>query len=238
MATSTLATSPVSTPFPLDEEKKPKCWFFNTVEDGIKPHLRMRLLANQFIPFDQELGTYVKGIENWNVKCNRAIRERSSWPAGTIYVSDQIEIYERSGCYNVEEGYMFPLVQASREMREHYENYLNPVVKPKVVIPPYLATPKAGSLLESIKSNPLYAPPKASDGFYVKADMWNHLIRNILVNKNTLVYGPTGTGKTEVFTLLAQRLGLPITFFDMGSMHDPISSLLGTNRLKKKKILF
>lgn len=243
MATSTLSSAPVvTTSFPLEEEKKPKYWFWKTVYDPSTSHPRLNLLPNQFVPCDESGESYLHGIDTWNTACDRKIREH--FGAGTIFVSDKIKIYTKS--YHVADGHLFPLVNnsaiytvASEDMREHYQNFLNPVaLKPKAVTPSTPITPKAGSLMEIIKNDTRLAPPTAESGFYVEPDMWYLLLRNIIVKENTLIFGPTGTGKTQLFALAAQKLGLAFSTFDMGSMHDPISSLLGANRLKKKKSFF
>ena len=66
------------------------------------------------------------------------------------------------------------------------------------------------------KDKTLHAPTSKDDGFYMSDDDWNLLIRNIKRDK----------------------LGLPLYTFDMGSMIDPISSLLGVHRLEDGKSIF
>jgi MoxR-like ATPase len=58
------------------------------------------------------------------------------------------------------------------------------------------------------------------------------LKRNITKGVNTLLLGPTGVGKTELVSNIAQNMGLPLTIFDMGTMTDPIMSLVGTHVIK------
>lgn len=48
-----------------------------------------------------------------------------------------------------------------------------------------------------------------------------------------MMIGPTGTGKTELVMLACRKLGIECNVYDMGSMYDPISGLLGVHRLKK-----
>ena len=48
-----------------------------------------------------------------------------------------------------------------------------------------------------------------------------------------MIIGPTGTGKTELVMLACRKLGIECNVYDMGSMYEPISGLLGVHRLKK-----
>ena len=75
-------------------------------------------------------------------------------------------------------------------------------------------------------------PTVSSDGFYMSDSDWMILIRNIKRNINTLITGPTGSGKTTAIKLACEKLGIPCSVYDMGSMFDPISSLLGVHRLE------
>jgi MoxR-like ATPase len=69
---------------------------------------------------------------------------------------------------------------------------------------------------------------------YFKVSTGNYAIleRNIKRNVNTLLLGPTGVGKTELIANVADELNLPLTIFDMGTMSDPIMSLIGTHVIK------
>ena len=67
------------------------------------------------------------------------------------------------------------------------------------------------------------------DTFVVESGNYAILERNIKKQVNTLLLGPTGVGKTELVANIAQSLGLPLTIFDMGTMSDPIMSLIGSH---------
>jgi nitric oxide reductase NorQ protein len=65
--------------------------------------------------------------------------------------------------------------------------------------------------------------------FQVDKGLYAVLKRNIAKSANTLLLGPTGVGKTELVANIASSLGLPLTIFDMGTMTDPIMSLVGNH---------
>ncbi len=71
-----------------------------------------------------------------------------------------------------------------------------------------------------------------NDYFKVEEGVYRILERNIMKGTNTLLLGPTGVGKTELVSNIAKKLELPLTIFDMGTMTDPIMSLVGTHAIK------
>lgn len=73
-----------------------------------------------------------------------------------------------------------------------------------------------------------------NDYFKVEVGIYDIMKRNIKKGVNTLLLGPTGVGKTELVSNLAKELKLPLTIFDMGTMSDPIMSLVGTHAIKIK----
>ena len=72
---------------------------------------------------------------------------------------------------------------------------------------------------------------------YFRAEYGTYRIlrRNIQKGCNTLLIGPTGTGKTELVDNLAKALGTKVTVFDMGTMSDPIMGLVGTHVITVKE---
>lgn len=95
------------------------------------------------------------------------------------------------------------------------------------------------SLFERINATPKYAVPTIDeDGFCVSKDNWTLLLRNILTQTNTLMIGATGCGKTELVMLACRKLGLECNVYNMGTIFDPISELLGVHRIVKGSSVF
>lgn len=91
---------------------------------------------------------------------------------------------------------------------------------------------------EIVTDTALQAPESSKDGFFMTREDWTLLVRNIKRHINTLILGPTGCGKTSCVKEVCDRLGMKLHVFDMGSMIDPISSLLGVHRIKDGKSIF
>lgn len=91
---------------------------------------------------------------------------------------------------------------------------------------------------EVMKDSSISCPTPKKDGFYISSANWKLLIRNIKRQVNTLIVGPTGTGKTSCIKYAAEKLGMKLTIIDMGATIDPISSLLGVHRLKDGRSVF
>lgn len=70
--------------------------------------------------------------------------------------------------------------------------------------------------------------------FKLKLGSYEILKHNIEHCVNTMLIGPTGTGKTEVISNMADLFNLPITIFDMGTMTDPVMGLVGTHVITVK----
>jgi MoxR-like ATPase len=72
------------------------------------------------------------------------------------------------------------------------------------------------------------------DCFMVQEAMHKLLVRNVKSGVNTMLLGPTGVGKTELVANIAKEMDMPLTIFDMGTMTDPIMSLVGTHAIELK----
>lgn len=83
-----------------------------------------------------------------------------------------------------------------------------------------------------------YPCPSIESGFYFEKSKWNFLVRNILKHKNTLLTGPTGTGKTDIVIRICKELNVPCRIYDMGAMMDPLTDLLGQHKLKDGNSVF
>ena len=99
-----------------------------------------------------------------------------------------------------------------------------------------LDTHKEQTILDTIKEK--YPCPDISTGFYVEEKNWNYLVRNIMQHKNTMLIGHTGTGKTEIIIKICNILGIDCRIYDMGSMQDPLTDLLGSHRLENGSSVF
>lgn len=76
-------------------------------------------------------------------------------------------------------------------------------------------------------------PTESEIGFHIESDTWFLLIRNIMRGENTLLVGPTGSGKTELVSHIARAMNKPLSIQDMGTVQDAQSALLGVHRLNK-----
>ncbi len=90
--------------------------------------------------------------------------------------------------------------------------------------------PRKKTLRETLVSE-FEIPTVDKNGFYVAAQTWETLVRNIFRKKNTLLVGPSGTGKTEIVIEAARQMNYQLCIYDMGSMHDPLTQMLGTHRI-------
>ena len=216
-----------------------KYYFFRTVRDGSRE--RLRPLAGQ----TAHDGSVIN--PNFNTKGSKRMRE--SYPIGTVFCS---KVCEQQGGYYAA-GDLFPLdinlgdylsemhmptpemVNAYREFKEHEEAPADLFSSAGMVIEESTVeteAPKAFSMLEMLSSERRYVTPTVdSDGFSISDDNWRLLLRNILTGTNTMMIGPTGTGKTELVMLACRKMGIECNVYNMGTIFDPISELLGVHRL-------
>ena len=178
-----------------------------------------------------------------NVQSDKTIR--SEYPIGTVFGSDSINI--RSGFYEAgtiyplglrESDYKTPAHRPPESMVKAYEvfigvgSYLEEDTSD--ASPHTTSAPSRDTLLGKMQRNKDLKPPTITkQGFYVDKDNWYLLLRNITNQVNTMMIGPTGTGKTELVMLACEMLGIDCHVYDMGSMYDPVAGLLGVHRLQE-----
>ena len=217
-----------------------KYYFFKTVRDGSRN--RLNPLPFQTAPD----GTAIIQKLNTQVAAG-GMKLREAYPIGTVFCSSMCELSARAGTpyycagdiYPILEGnsnYDFNLPTPTKEMLDAYSDYKQ-VAKQEAAQTLFSGStaakaPKKLSLLDKIRSDKRYAVPQIDkDGFFVKEDDWYILVRNIITKTPCMVTGASGTGKTELITLAGKKLGLEVSIYNMGTMIDPISGLLGVHRL-------
>lgn len=191
-------------------------YFFETVKE--KGKIKVKPLAGQKLTTGEAID------EKLYVSCPKDLRD--SLPAGKILTSTGIKLvksgkYYKIATYNILDGKDASVVDDYKVLTG--KDFVAPVK--------YLYD-------EIISDTSLVPPSSTTDGFYMSKPDWSLLIRNIKTHTNTMILGPTGCGKTSCVKEVCDRLGLKLHIFDMGSMIDPISSLLGVHRLKDGKSIF
>ena len=195
---------------------------------------KLRCLPNQADDNGNELNTLL------NTQADSKMRK--AYPIGTVFATERLILNSKNGTEYYAAGAIFPVGLAldqyvdtahiaSKEMQDAYIEYQ----KAQEVEPEPLentVTAPIGTLRERLLKKHR-KPTIAKDGFWIKDINWHLILRNIAQKVNTMMIGPTGTGKTELVMLAAKSMGLPCHIFDMGSMYDPISGMLGVHRLQK-----
>ena len=214
-------------------------YFFKTMRVSGRQRLR---------PLPGQKETSGRPIEDTlNVQADTRMRE--DYPLGTVFCSESLELRSIGSTTFYSAGKIYPIGlnngdylsadhMPSREMNEAYEAYKD-AVTPKAHEEAVLFTENGnattpGTLLAQMKADRrMNAPTIDSEGFHIADKDWYLLVRNIKSKVNTMMVGPSGTGKTELVLLACKKLGLECNVYDMGSMYDPVSGLLGVHRLQK-----
>ena len=188
-----------------------------------------------------------------NVQANA--EKRRHYPIGTIFCSASLQMNTSSATPFYSAGEITPIGLSANEYRAGEEptpEMTKAWVSYTLDNPDYdkdmlfgdsasvkAASVNSATLLSQIRSDKKYRKPTiGEDGFYISDRNWNLLLRNIITKTNTMLVGPTGTGKTELVRLACSKLGIECNDFDMGSMHDAISEMLGVHRLDSNGSVF
>ena len=193
-----------------------KKYFFRTEED-VKGNVHVFPIINQ----KDETGTDINHL--LKVRCSKKIR--SMYKVPSYFISTSI-VLDKSGKF----------YRCGTDLKKLEID--SPDVKEFEAISGIVLEKDKKFLDILIEDTTLQAPTSSGDGFYMSDDDWRLLVRNIKKHVNTMIIGPSGTGKTSCVKQACDRLGIPLHTFDMGSMIDPISSLLGVHRLEGGKSIF
>lgn len=208
-------------------------YFFKTMAD--KGRNRLRPLAGQMLDG-------VKVDQTLNVQSDKTIR--TMYPIGTVFGSDALTLcsgyYQAGPIYPLglrDDEYKNPGHRPSEALQRAYEVYISATDDADVSEfrdeAEEASSHKESLLLKMQRNEDFKVPDIKKSGFYVDPDNWYLLLRNISNQVNTMMIGPTGTGKTELILLACKKLGIPCNVYDMGSMYDPVAGLLGVHRLQE-----
>ena len=219
-------------------------YFFKTVRS--EGRNRLRPLAGQSEPSGRAIEPML------NVQADSHMR--NSYPVGTTFASDSLVLRVRATTPFYSAGAIFPVGiqngdyideshRPSAEMAKAWNEFQGKqgsseseeTVFGNGVLFNANGTPAAPStLLQQLRADKRYSVPTINkDGFYIDEKDWYLLMRNIASKVNTMMIGPSGTGKTELVMLACRKLGIACHVYDMGSMYDPVAGLLGVHRLQK-----
>ena len=188
-----------------------KFYFFRTVKVGGRQ--RLRPLSGQKEPSGRHID------EGLNVQADSRMRE--DYPLGTVFGSESLELRSLHSTTFYSAGQIYPIGlnngdyhseshRPSKEMNQAYEDYRSemdandhPVLDSEATLFTESGNAAApGSMLLQLKSDKkLSAPTIEDEGFHISEKDWYLLVRNIKSKVNTMMVGPSGTGKTELVLL-------------------------------------
>lgn len=197
-----------------------KYYFFKSVVEKKTGKLRVNPLENQIDSTGNAINT------TFNVQCNKSVRE--SYPESTIFFGTDIKL-SSSGKYYTTKGFNRLTKTSPKNCLDEYKKLTGTEYTEK----------ETSTLFTIISTDKTLVPPTSTkDGFYMTTNDWKLLVRNIKRHINTMIIGMTGCGKTSCVKEVCDRMGVTLHIFDMGSMIDPISSLLGVHRLEDGHSIF
>ena len=223
-----------------EEELQPEFQFVKTAVNPSREEYDLNLLPNQYIKVKGNPSKFIMSDESWKVSANK--RDRNKHKVGTVF---QIR-----GCTWQDNGRKQWVIASDRDMLEpiEYMDAVDKIVKyqEKIIGDGVFEEPERTEDEAPVPSSSYLVdvldkyrcPTIAKDGFYVSDRNWKQLARHIDRKKNVLIIGDSGTGKTELCQLLADRFGKNLVTHDMGATQDPIASLIGVHRMEDGKSVF
>jgi nitric oxide reductase NorQ protein len=187
----------------------------NTTSHGLKALRGQDELQFDF-PYVVRDAEFMNLLSNGDIKIGEvvAIANFKSTKIGGNYVMEDLE------------GVLLQEVwKKNKKMSDAYDS----------LVEQFDALEKNSKMVKKIKVSTLMAdvaahhrcPTIEDDGFYVDPDLWIYLVRNVVTSRNTLLFGPTGSGKTEIMKFLAGTVNKPLKIHDMGGMQDGVVGLIG-----------
>ena len=235
----------------LPEELQPKEHYVQSFITGSDYHLR--LIDGQYIMLNgsAEPKMFVKTSGDWKVAANRP--KRKEHPVGSIFKLPACVLLQsttKKWAYCFDKEYLEKV--DSQEAEEKIEEFAKKIKsflesgmeseEPEAVEEEEVKIPETTekediSLTEKLlKEHP--KPTIRKDEFYVETGVWKLLVRNVFKRKNVLLVGDSGIGKTELINHLSASFGYALHMHDMGTMQDPIASMVGVHRIKDGKSVF
>lgn len=92
--------------------------------------------------------------------------------------------------------------------------------------------------MDSLNVNDLLNEHPAPDDYYIEDLKWKHLLRSMERGKNVMLVGHSGCGKTEAAYQASKTLDRELVRFNVGSMQDPRTSLIGTREVRDGETYF
>ena len=185
---------------------------------------------------------YIKdaNIANYNDYTKEFVRDQfrnGKVKTDAVYTSTKYDYNSKTRCFNfyeIHENIIGSMDIYDGPIFDPNKDYIyNEEDNKETPVTPYTASTFLSQLEHDYK-----APTINKDGFFVERKNWNFLVRNILRNINTILIGPTGTGKTELVMKACEVLNIPCHIYDMGSMQDPLTDLLGSHRIMNGDSIF